>query len=238
LANTFFKYKKFTVHQDQTAQKVCTDTSLFGALIEPRNPKSILDIGTGTGVLSLMIAQITEGKVTAVEIEENAYKQAKGNFKESDWSSKIEVLKSDIKEFAKLSNQKFDLIISNPPFFQNSQKSTQNNKRLARHNDSLSLEELAKAVSILLSKHGDLWVLLPEYESYSLVENLKEHQIYLSKSIVIKNYIGDEKISRIVNCFSMKKKKLEKKEIAIYQDKDREYTSDFVKLLKPYYLYL
>lgn len=238
MGNTYFKYKEFTVHQEKTAQKVCTDTSLFGALIEPKNPSTILDIGTGTGVLSLMIAQITEGKITAVEIEENAHLQASENFKGSKWKYKIEVIKADIKEFSNSTEHKFDLIISNPPFFQNSYKSEKSSKNLARHSDSLSLSELSDCVKKLLSTNGEFWVLLPEYETYSLVSELEKHQIYLSKSIIIKNYIGDEKVSRIVNCFSFEKKDSTKKEIAIYQDKDREYTSDFVKLLKPYYLYL
>ena len=238
MPNTFFKYKQFTVHQEKTAQKVCTDTSLFGALVEPNHPKSILDIGTGTGVLSLFIAQKTEGNITAIEIEENAYNQALGNFKESKWFKKLEVIKDDIKCFAESSNQKFDLIISNPPFFQNSFKAEKNAKNLARHNDSLSLHELAMCVQKLLSKNGEFWVLLPEFESNSLCAEFNNIGIRLSKSIIIKNYVGDNKISRVVNCFSFNQQEIEKREIAIYQDENREYTSDFVALLKPYYLYL
>lgn len=238
MSNTFFKYKQFIVHQEKSAQKVCTDTSLFGALIEPKNPKSVLDIGTGTGVLSLMIAQITDAQINAVEIEENAYQQALENFNQSNWSDRIAVIKDDIKNYANTSSQKFDLIISNPPFFQNSFKSNQNNKNLARHNDSLSLKELAHCVHQMISENGEFWVLLPEYESNSLLVELNNLGIYLSKSITIKNYVGDDKISRIVNCYSFNKIDVIKKEIAIYQDKNREYTSDFVELLKPYYLYL
>ena len=238
MPNTFFKYKQFTIHQDKTAQKVCTDTSLFGALIEPNNTRNILDIGTGTGVLSLMIAQKTEGEITAIEIEENAYHQALQNVSESSWKDRIEVVNDDIKDYTKSSPQKFDLIISNPPFFQNSFKSDKNRKNLARHNDSLTLEELANCTSILLSKDGEFWVLLPEHESNILVKELASKNINLSKSIVVKNYLSDDKTSRIVNCFSFDKKEIVKKEIAIYQDKNREYTNDFVSLLKPYYLYL
>ena len=238
MANTFFKYKQFTVHQEKTAQKVCTDTSLFGALIKPINPTEILDIGTGTGVLSLMIAQITEAKITAIEIEDNAFLQASENVEASNWKDRIEVLKGDVNEYANKTDQKFDLIISNPPFFQNSYKSDKNSKNLARHNESLSLAHLANCVNRLLTSNGLFWVLLPSFEAQTLCEELANYQLYLDQSICIKNYIGDEKVSRVVNCFSRLEKEPQKKEIAIYQDKNREYTSDFVKLLKPYYLYL
>lgn len=236
MGNTFFKYKQFTVHQEKCAQKVCTDTSLFGALIEPNNPNNVLDIGTGTGVLSLMIAQITEGEVTAIEIEKDAVEQAEENFKSSDWSSRLEVIQGDIKKYQP--EFKFDLIISNPPFFQNSQKSVKDSKRLARHNDSLSLKELSICVDSLLSENGDFWVILPKYEMGLLESELSNFHFQPKKKIIVKNYLEDIKISRLVICFDRKDNELDQKVLAIYKDKNRDYTDEFVKLLKPYYLYL
>lgn len=238
MSNSFFKYKQFTIHQDKTAQKVCTDTSLFGALIEPNDSHSVLDIGTGTGVLALMLAQKTQGRITAVEIEPNAFEQAKGNAGTSQWADRVEVVHADILHYANDVDSKFDLIISNPPFFQNSHRSKLNEKNLARHNDSLSLSQLADCVVRLLSEHGMFWVILPEYESGILRQDLELKNIYAVQNFNILNYIGDDKISRVVSSYSFGVKVPEKKEIAIYLDKDREYTNDFIKLLKPYYLYL
>lgn len=239
MGNTFFKYKQFTVEQGITAQKVCTDSSLFGAIINPNNPKRILDIGTGTGVLALMIAQKTLSEIVAVEIEENAVKQACQNFEKSKWSSRLRVLHTDIADFMCDAEDKFDLIISNPPFFQNNFKSSLKSKKLARHNERLSLSLLAKSVERLLSQDGDFWVLLPEYEMSLLEREFLFFGMFHHQKYSIKNYSCEDKISRVVSCFSKKSQNnIIKKEIAIYQDENRKYTSDFVKLLKPYYLYL
>ena len=235
MPNPYFKYKQFTVFQDKCGQKVCTDTSFFGAIINPKNPQSILDIGTGTGVLSLMVAQKCDGNITAVEIDEDAVNQAQENFKKSKWANRLSCRNGDIREYKKGA---FDLIISNPPFFQNSQKSRNTNKRLARHNDTLSLKELALSVSNLLSEEGEFWVILPEVEMETLKEELLIKNIYPREIFYIKNYIEDTKISRVVINYTSKKSPIIEKFLAIYKDKQRDYSEEFVDLLKPYYLYL
>ena len=238
MGNSFFKYKQFTVNQGDCAMKVCTDTSLFGALIDPNNPTSILDIGTGTGVLTLMIAQITEAKITAIEIDDKAAKQAANNFKDSKWQERISIINDDVKTFSKSVNTKYDLIISNPPFFQGNMLSDISEKNKARHNTSLTLEELAISTNDLLTINGQFWVLLPQYEASLLEKSLANFGLKISKQINIKNYIDDEKISRTVNCFEREVSLRADNEMAIYKDKNREYTVEFSQLLKPYYLYL
>lgn len=238
MGNTFFKYKQFTVHQDKCAMKVCTDTSLFGALIDLDQPQSILDIGTGTGVLSLMVAQKTKANITAVEIDKNAAIQASNNFKESKWYNRLNVVQSDIKDFSKQHENSFDIIISNPPFFQNNMLSTVSEKNNARHNTSLSLEQLAQCVEKLLTPKGEFWVLLPQHEASKLEFMLTEYSFKIICQTNVKNYLDDSKISRTINCFSKNNQPTIEKTIAIYKDKERNYTDDFNTLLKPYYLYL
>ena len=120
MPNDYFKFKQFTIHQDKCAMKVGTDGVLLGAWAECANAKGILDIGTGTGLIALMIAQRSNAKIDAVEIDETASKQAKENIKKSLWNDRIEILNISFQDFSKSTNEKYDLIVSNPPYFQNS----------------------------------------------------------------------------------------------------------------------
>lgn len=217
---------------------MCTDASLFGGLIDPKKAKNILDIGTGTGVLSLMMAQKCRGNITAIEIEKEASEQAFENFYESPWKDRLTVIHQDVTPFSKEHSSAFDLIVCNPPFFQNSTKSFQKEKSLARHNDSLSLEELTEAVHLLLDKKGFFWVLLPEFEFNTLKYLLVEKGLYTHSVTHIKNYVDDEQISRIVGCFSRNETIIQQDDISIYQNIERAYTAEFTAVLKPYYLYL
>ena len=126
MSNSFFKFKEFTVHQDKTAMKVCTDACLFGAWaakqIEIFDLKNILDIGTGTGLLALMLAQSSRAKIDAVEINELAAEQAAANFCNSPWNSQLYVHQKSINRFTQEQNKPYDFIISNPPFFENQLK--------------------------------------------------------------------------------------------------------------------
>lgn len=238
MGNSFFKYKQFIVNQGDCAMKVCTDTSLFGAIIKPNSPKSILDIGTGTGVLSLMVAQKTGGKITAIEIDEKAANQASDNFTNSKWKDRIILLNDDVKIFTETNKSKFDLIISNPPFFQGNKLSEVTAKNLARHDTSLTLKKLAECVNNLMATEGQFWVLLPQYEASIFEDLMKNFGFNISYQINVKNYLEDVNISRTINCFEKKDQVNQSTTIAIYKDKNREYTDEFVNYLKPYYLYL
>ncbi len=130
----------------------------------------MLDIGAGTGLLSLMLAQQVSGKIEAVEIDELAFEQCKTNFSESPFSEKLKVYQSDIQSFANESEKQFQVIISNPPFFANGLKAVKSNENKARHDTSLTLEELLDSIKILLSEKGSFFVLLPFYENTILLE--------------------------------------------------------------------
>ena len=144
--NTWFQFKQFTIHQEKTAMKVCTDACLFGAWVANKielneiNADNILDIGCGTGLLSLMLAQKTKAQIDAVEIDKNAFEQAKENINLTEWKEQINIHHGSIIDFK--SNKKYDLIICNPPFYENQLKSVDSARNKAMHATTLSYKDL------------------------------------------------------------------------------------------------
>lgn len=232
MANTHFAFKQFTIHQDQTAMKVTTDACILGAYVDTQKAKNILDVGTGTGLLALMLAQKSNAKINAVEIDENAYNQAVFNVKDSIFKDKITVFNTSIQDFVTINS--YDLIISNPPFFQNHLKSETLARNNSIHTDSLSFEDLLNAVLQLLSFNGTFVVLLPAYES-SVFEQLSISKgIYPQKKLTIRHR-KDTKILRIITTFGRTIKEIINEELII-KNPDESYSPDFQALLKDYYL--
>lgn len=155
-----FHLQRFSVNQDRCAMKVCTDSLLFGAMAPVKPGMAVLDAGCGNGMLSLIATQLGAAGVTAVEIEPAAYLDAAGNFSNSPWPEKLTAVQADVRLFATESREKYDLIISNPPFFQNQLKSRNPAKKLAWHNGSLSCGELTGIAKNLLKPDGRFYVLV------------------------------------------------------------------------------
>lgn len=216
--------------------KVSTDACLFGACIETGKVKSILDIGAGTGLLTLMLAQKCEARIDAVEIDDTAFQQAKENISNSLWKERISVHHADILEWAKQNHQKFDLIISNPPFFSNHFKSEKEKKNLAKHTDSLSQKDLLKIILNLLNKDGSFCLILPKKEMEDFILFSSKQNLLLNKKISVRNY-KDSEVFRTISSFSFKHSHLETEEIIIW-DSPGNYSDKFMQLLRPYYLYL
>jgi tRNA1Val (adenine37-N6)-methyltransferase len=141
--------------------KVCTDAVLFGAMAPVNRGDRVLDIGAGTGVLSLMAAQLGAAQVTAVELTQQGYEEAQINFNNSPWADRLEAVHQDIQGFAGSAGCQYDLIICNPPFFENHSKTTNSLRKVARHNDQLPFDDLIKSADQLLSSHGLFYLLLP-----------------------------------------------------------------------------
>src|SRR5688572_6302630 len=164
MSNNYFQFKRFITYQDKCSMKVCTDACIFGAWIANiiSNAKSgilnCLDIGAGTGLLSLMIAQKTSALIDAIEIEAYAFEQAKENFSNSPWNQRLRIFYSDVKHFN--SPLKYDFIISNPPFYQNDLTSPLKTKNVAKHSTDLNLDELLGVIKNLLNKSGSFAILL------------------------------------------------------------------------------
>lgn len=229
-----FTFKQFTINQDRCAMKVCTDACILGASTDVENVNTILDIGTGTGLLSLMLAQRTNAQIDAVEIDEDAYQQAVMNVKESRFSEKIEVHHQRIQDFT--TTETYDLIISNPPFYQQSLKSSDVKANKALHAVELSLDELIDSVLRLLSINGKFVVLLPPFEIEKLIRIAQKKGLYLSKKMLIR-HDESKPIFRVIATFlTQKVHNLEEKTLIIHKEDGKTYSNEFRDLLKDYYL--
>ncbi|MGL4630306.1 MAG: tRNA1(Val) (adenine(37)-N6)-methyltransferase [Leadbetterella sp.] len=230
-----FRFKKFTIRQEKTAMKVCTDSCVFGAYIEVNGHQDCLDIGTGTGLLSLMVAQRNlDLEIDAVEINEDACQNANQNFIDSPFAKRINLHFQPLQEYVKTANKQFDLIISNPPFYEESLKSPFNNKNQAFHNENLDFETLANCCNRLLLPDGKLWILLPP-ESFDTFKKIIQNQtIFLEKELNL-YHSTDKKLLRKIGCFSrIQSTIVDTKTLYIYNSD--AYTEEFRLLLKDYYL--
>lgn len=230
-----FTFKQFTIQQHNTAMKVTTDACILGAYASVENAHKILDIGTGTGLLSLMMAQRSKALIEAVEIDNNAYQQALENINHSIFKHQVRIFHQTIQDFAQQqASLSFDVIVSNPPFFQNHLKSSQQNRNKALHTDTLSFEELIDSVIALLSSDGIFIVLLPAYESGVLQQLASIKGLYPNKKLVIRHR-KESKILRIITTFGQSESSVVEEELII-KNPDESYTAEFENLLRNYYL--
>jgi len=257
MANTYFQCKQFTVHQQHTAMKVCTDACLFGAWLAKDeaivNASNLLDIGTGTGLLSLMVAQANNhAHITAVEIEPEAAKEAIKNIEASPWKNNINVENTSIQAFGNILSEinssekfennvelKYDCIISNPPFFEGDLQSPDTHKNLASHSTALSWNELIQNVDRFLKKGGYFYVLIPALRAYTMQKLASENGIELVEEVVIFN-AAKQKPFRVFQKLQKSSQPIKeiKRSNFIIKDAENNYTEPFVELLKPYYLHL
>ena len=229
-----FTFKHFTIYQDRCAMKVCTDACILGASAAIENVKSILDIGTGTGLLALMLAQRTNAKIDAVEIEENAYSQAVSNISESKFKNKVTVYHQDIKLYNAANS--YDLIISNPPFYQKSLKSPDSQTNKALHAVELTFDELIASVKRLLKPNGRFVVLLPPFEVEKLIAIAQKKELYLSKKILIR-HDESKPVFRIIATFqNLQTLDYQEETLVIHEKNSKTYSENFRALLKDYYL--
>jgi len=239
MSNSFFKFKEFTVHQDKTAMKVCTDACLFGAWVAENTNQSllhhILDIGTGTGLLSLILAQNSSANIEAVEIERMAAEQAKENFKASKWSNQLHIHTASILEFAQKHQKKFDLIISNPPFFEQQLKSTNAQRNIAMHSAHLTLSALAICINQLLLDDGKAAILLPWNRAEEWKELAEKIGLYCIKETGVKQTTAHPYFRYKI---WIKKNAGTKYFDEISIKEGNEYSKEFSQLLAPYYLAL
>lgn len=225
------------VYQDQSAMKVCTDSCIQGAYTQVGPAQKVLDIGTGTGLLSLMLAQKKEAiKITALEIDPKAAQQAAANFKNSPWASHLELRAESLQSFIKNDpGPVFDLIISNPPFFSNHLISPRARKTQALHSGKLNQEDLLAGILKLLSPQGKASIMYPPYEAETFEKKARMHGLFVHRSLEICHREGVKPI-RLIQEFSLALPPLLKKEKLVIKDQQGHYTQDFSKLLRDYYL--
>lgn len=228
-----FQFKQFKIHQDKTAMKVGTDGVLLGAWANCTNANTILDIGTGTGLISLMLAQRNDlSKIIAIEIDDLAALQAQENITESKWSERIQVIQTSLQNFE--TTKQFDLIVSNPPFFNNTFKGNNDSRNKARQTGSLSFDSLLEKTASLLSKSGKACFVLPFSEKDNFIDLAKSYQLHLNNILYVK---GNENtaIKRILVQFSFTASAIKEDTISIEISR-HHYTKEYIELVKDFYL--
>ncbi len=215
--------------------KVNTDGVLLGAWIDTGNAGKILDIGTGTGVIALIMAQRTNAEITGIEIEKNAALEAAANAENSVWSDRIKIFNISLQEFARKNQTPFDLIVCNPPFFINSKKSSDPGLSIAKHNELLSLEEMAAFSAGLLQPDGGLALILPVTEAKQFIAIAALKNLYLYRATVVKPKIFKNPVRMLME-FSREEKEPELSGLTIHNEDSSGFTDEYRALTKEFYL--
>jgi tRNA1Val (adenine37-N6)-methyltransferase len=235
MANPYFIFKQFTIRQDRATLKVTTDACLLGAYAKAVAPKNILDIGTGTGILAIMLAQRFPGsRIEAVESDQEAADQARINAEDSPWGKRIRIITSRIQDFIRIPRTKYDLIICNPPYHESQLVSKDPKFNLARHSVDLTLHVLAFIVNQLITEEGWFWVIVPPGPFQVLVKEMAPYGIQCIERLSIFNR-PEKPIYRIIAGFTRGSEKLEESSLLI-ANVNNKYTSEFRELLKDFYL--
>jgi len=248
------------VQQEKAALKVSTDSCLFGAWVadeirswkykiqstkaedrtflfstdRSQSPLDFLDIGAGSGLLMLMLAQSCNASIDGIEIDEPSYEQAKENIADSPWKDRLHLFHADAKQFQ--FTKKYDLIISNPPFYEGDLKSDLTHRNVAMHDAGLKLDELVKIVNINLTDEGSFAVLLPFQRAAYFIALAASENLFLQTYVQVRQTVTHGYF-RSMLLFSRKKVEASMVELAI-KNESNQYSNEFVQLLKDYYLYL
>jgi tRNA1Val (adenine37-N6)-methyltransferase len=231
MSNPYFQFKQFTVYHDLCAMKVGTDGVLLGAWADCKQAKNILDIGTGSGLIALMLAQRSEARIHAVDIDENAYRQAKINFEKSPFSDRLIPEKAAFQHWN--TPLKFDLLVSNPPYFSDSLKSPDNRRNFARHNDSLFFTDLIEKSSSLMNPGGKLAVILPFAGSQVFQSLASDNQLYPCRKTQVLS-LPHKPPKRVLLEYSNQETDFSES-ILLIEKSPRIYTKEYIALTEPFY---
>lgn len=229
----YFQFKQFTVWHDKCAMKVGTDGVLLGAWTPTDSARRILDVGTGTGLVALMLAQRCEAPfITALEIDKDTAVQAQENIDRSPWKERIEVIQGDFNHFH--SSFQYDLIVSNPPYFIDSLECPDRQRNSARHNAHLSYKELLKGVAGLLSPDGRFALVIPWDVAAYVIELAETYALYPSRQLLVMTKTND-KPKRTLLSFTFKKQECLTEQLLI-EIARHQYSEEYIRLTKDFYL--
>lgn len=236
MGNQWFQCKQFLIKQNKTAMKVGTDGVLLGAWIMIPDNGNALDVGTGTGLIALMIAQRNpELNITAIEIEENAFIQATENVQESRWSDKINVKHCSFTDFAAKETNLYELIVCNPPFYKTNNPGSNNQRAMARHADSLVLSDLIHLSSRILSADGILSLILPAEQFDNAKKIANQNNLFLHRVTFVKP--TPQKVPhRVLLEFCKNISETHEDEIILEEFGRHQYSEKFKKLVEPFYV--
>ncbi len=215
--------------------KVGTDGVLLGAWANTGESKTILDIGTGTGLIAIMMAQRSSAKVDAVELETAAYRQAVENVERCKWKDRIQVYHQSFQEFSEKCKQEYDLIVTNPPYFSSSLHAPDKERKKARHDNSLDFEEILSGSQKLLSDHGKLSLILPSSKGSRLQEISRNYNLFCTRITHVKP-LPSKDPKRVLMEFSTKEKPLNENYLVIENNKRHHFTEEYKELTKAFYL--
>jgi tRNA1Val (adenine37-N6)-methyltransferase len=237
MPNSYFEFKKFRIDQDQCAMKVCTDACTLGAWFAAKIPllTTLLDIGSGTGLLMLMLAQKNEAEIHGIEMDLGAFRQLKENTSQSQWKERLRVFPGDARMFS--FPVKYDFIICNPPFFEQELLSPSYPKNLAKHSLEFSFRDLLRIASLNLGIHGTLGILLPYTRTAYFEDLAKGFGFWALERLFIRQGPGHEYFRSILQLGKGKPRFIPASELII-QNEAGDYTDEFRELMKDYYLNL
>jgi tRNA1Val (adenine37-N6)-methyltransferase len=234
MSNPYFQFKQFIVYHDQCAMKVGTDGVLLGAWVDMAQRESVLDIGTGTGLIALMLAQRGAAMVHAVELDHAAAVQANENVRQSAFSDVITIIEADFAQFQSPANRKYNLIVSNPPFFHDSLNAETENRNMARHSDALPWLVLLERSRNLLADNGKIALVIPaESEAYLLSLAFR---LQLFETRICRVFTRNNKPAQRVLIELTKQPAVCKREQLFIHLPDGEYSSDYKNITKDFYL--
>jgi tRNA1Val (adenine37-N6)-methyltransferase len=233
MGNNYFSFKQFTILQDKAAFKVGTDGVLLGASADISNVSRILDIGTGTGIVAIMLAQRCIADIVAIEPDHDSFIQCLENVDGCSWKERIRVENTALKDYK--SDEKFDLIVTNPPYFSDSLKNPDPRKSNSRHNDSLTNDELLKGVARLMEESGRLQVIMPYVEGNLLIAEAHDYGFYCNSILKIRPLPTSE-IRRMILTFSKHRLNPTERYLTIEHGKRHEFTEEYINLTKEFYL--
>jgi len=233
MSNSWFRFKEFIINQEKSAFKVGTDGVLLGAYANITKAGRILDVGTGTGLLALMLAQRSNVEIVAIEPDHDSFIQSCENINRSRWNDRITVVETTFQDFNDSRN--FDLIVTNPPFFSDSIRNPDIRKAVARHDDMLTSDDILKNSCRLLSKNGKLQLIMPYAEGNIFIAEAADYGLYCRDILKIRPLPTSE-IRRLILTFSREKVKPAEKFLTIEYGKRHEFTEEYKKLTGEFYL--
>lgn len=237
MAKDIFRFKQFSIRHDKCAMKVGTDGVLLGAWCNVEDAENALDIGAGCGLIAIMLAQRNSGlHIDAVEIDEGSGIQAEENVNKCPWSNRITVHRTSFQQFYNGGDKKYDLIVSNPPYFQNSLTNPNREKSVARHAGSLAMDELIVGVNKLLKEDGRFCMIMPVTEALIFMDRAKNSELYCRLITSVLPNPGKHP-KRYLMEFRKTEGEIKQTELIIELEKRHKYSGEFKKLTGDFYLY-
>lgn len=234
MPKAYFRFKQFRVFHDRCAMKVGTDGVVLGAWVNLDKVQRILDIGCGSGLIALMLAQRCQTHIDAVEIDPDACQQARDNVQQSPWPQHIRVFHQSVQEYSLQTETQYDLLVSNPPFFVDALKTPTTQRNLARHHDSLNQDDLLTSTRRLLHPQGRLALIYPPQQAQDFEQKATEQGWFCQRKCYLQA-LADKPVKRILLEFARTPSYCEENTLVL-ESARHTYTDQFIALIKDFYL--